>query len=117
MRNRPFDYVDGSPVNLNNELHVKEVISRNKKLQYFLDSKPELFELEPTIRISVVVDCPRCGGEMSQDISIDEEDSNFIEDHITHIKCETCKAAFHKSLRNRSHYNLRIPKTNLIKKK
>lgn len=117
MSRRPFDYINGLPVNLKNDEHVKEVIARNNKLKYFLASSQELFELDPNIKISVTVDCPSCGGEMSQDVSIHVDDSEIIEDHITHIKCEICKAAFNKTFRNGSQYKLRIPKTNLIKKK
>lgn len=120
MSHRPYNFINGEKVNLKNEDHVKVVLDRNKKLARFHNSKFDLFEIEPEITISVKIECPCCGSDMTQDITIDSEDSELIEEHITSVKCDTCKASVERLLQGQflqSIYKLRIPKNSLIKKK
>ena len=117
MSHRPYNFINGEKVNLKNEDHVKVVLDRNKKLARFHNSKFDLFEIEPEITISVKIECPCCGSDMTQDITIDSEDSEIIEDHITSVKCDTCKASVSKLLQGhflQNLYRLKIPKTNKI---
>ena len=120
---RPYDYAeDGqTKIDLNNELHRKIVMERNVNLQKKKEGYHDISELCPDINVTVNCTCPRCGGEMNANESIDSEEAyKPLEDLITSIKCEVCKASWSKTFyfsENRfSDYKLRLPSIHKIKK-
>lgn len=115
---RPFDTINGEKVDFNNPDHIKVILDRNKKLEYFASNKFELHELGPRITISVEFKCPSCGATVEEDFrngNADNLDEPLI-DHILDFKCNCCQTKFVRPIFE-SEYMLRKfqPKPKLIK--
>lgn len=111
--NRPFDFIDGKKLDINNQSHRDIVIKRNKELQKALDEGVFIFESN-NVKIKVItrvtIDCLVCGS------AIDEENVENFEDvcdgyysKLPTVKCSCCKASYHYHERHEN-YHLKIPK-------
>lgn len=58
---RPFDFIHGEKVDVNNPEHQKVIIDRNNKLQKALNLG--LLDFNTSIRLEVELECPKCGSE------------------------------------------------------
>lgn len=118
---KPFDFIDGKKVDLNNQLHRDIIIQRNKKLQKGIDEGIYIFDskdLKIKIIARVEIDCLVCGSHVEEDEDNDIDDAyNKFADNLLpkSFKCVTCKSSYHFDSKEDSYY-VRPHKENLKRK-
>lgn len=94
--NRPYDYINEKIIDVNNPIHQKIVIQRNKKLAN-AKTNGMLIADEVKVSIKVAFECPNCGTQITkQNTQLDTEEifKDVYENLPKEIECHCCKATF-----------------------
>lgn len=101
--NRPYDYIDGVKIDVDNPDHQQVIIKRNKKLKNALDSShylPDLIRYE-TVHFNFDWKCPACGkvNEYQNEVNdlCDIDVNVSLVDYVGSLEC-CCGFSFKKTL-------------------
>lgn len=93
----PFQYIEGKEFDDKNEHHVKTVIKRNKRLEYFTKNKTTLEEANPKIEITATMECFKCGSKITDTDTLDVDDLDVeIRECFASFKCDCCGSKYEK---------------------
>lgn len=95
---RPFDYINGKKIDVNNPEHQSIIIKRNKNLEAIVSNEFQLDELTNEVDLSFKTDCPKCGTKIHYEttIDIDWRLIQNIADHVEDINCTSCNFKYVK---------------------
>lgn len=107
---RPFDFIEGKKVDLNNQQHRDVIIQRNKELQKAIDEGISIFEtnnLKVKIISRVEITCYVCGSHIEEDDVNDLDDvyNSYPDKYLPKLlKCNCCKAKYSYHSHSDSYY-------------
>lgn len=113
----PFEYIDGKEFDAKNDHHVKTVIKRNKRLEYFTKNITTLDEVNPQIKTTATMECFKCGSEITDTNYLDNDDLDAeISEFFKSFKCDCCGSEYKKVSKFKDDWIFEVPKQKKLAK-
>ncbi len=94
---RPFDYINGNKIDVNNPEHQEVILHRNRKLESAKKIGLIIGDTKVKVTVTVELECPRCGTTLENES--DYLDPYEVQEEVIDVlpqklKCGCCKSKF-----------------------